>query len=92
MLSDASEAGPMQSPVTEAIVTVDDGARIWTATHGRGPRCFCAMAAPGLFDTLEPLGRLIDGARTSPCITRSAIPTVCRASPISAGEPRMAAP
>jgi proline iminopeptidase len=43
----------------EEIVELDDGARLWTVTHGEGRPMICCHGGPGGTDTLAPLARMI---------------------------------
>jgi proline iminopeptidase len=47
-----------------SLITLRDGATIWTTTTGSGPPVVCCHGGPGLWDYLGPLASLIDDAST----------------------------
>lgn len=48
----------------ERVITVDDGAEIWTATSGSGPGLALCHGGPGWFDYLEPVAEMVDDLLT----------------------------
>lgn len=46
------------------VVTLADGAALWTATTGEGPPVVCCHGGPGLWDYLGPLAALIEDRYT----------------------------
>ena len=54
----------MVSDEVEELVSVDDGARLWTASSGVGPAVALCHGGPGMADYLKPLAEMIEDLAT----------------------------